>query len=802
MLRNYIKIAIRNFGKYKIYSSINVFGLSIGLTCALLIGLYIRYEWSYDRFHPEVEQVYRVNSKMYWTEDPTYGITSSDYLAEQIRAELQEEVKTAAVFRRFRSNVRPAQTASDVFFDQNLYIIEPEIFDIFAFEWLEGNQTSAFAGPDKLVLSRSAAERYFPNGKALGKELVLIPVFGNEGAEVTFQVNGIVEDYPANSHLSFEFLVSYESFNLLHGEDKGYRGWRNLSAYNYVRLNDIADEEKVNKHINQVVEKHISEKDRWYEHYLQPMADIHLNTRNTPLNSKGSLQRIYVFALIAILVLIIACINFMNLTTARASARAREIGVRTVLGAQRKQLFFQFMSEAFVYTATASVLAWVFVDISVPLFNQVFDTNLDTYLLTDPLNWLYLVIFTIILGLIAGSYPAIYLSGMGPKLVKGNKNQTQTGSIQLRKVLVTLQFIASIVLIIGTLVITQQMRFIQQKELGFNEEMVMHIPLYGTEQREAYQNWKAELSRIPGVLAISSTNTELGQDLNGNGISIDTTKDHYMLNVLSVDADYREVMELELIEGRWFDGQKPTDLLSGFVVNEAAVEFFGWTPSSAIGKFLSRNSQEGVIIGVAKDFHFESLHESMKPLIMYAGKDGWEHSKLVLKLSGHNIDQTLTQLESIWNELESKRAFTYTFMDESLAELYKADRQFGQIFGAFSLLAILIACLGLLGLVAFAAAMRSKEIGIRKVLGATIRDILLLLGKDFTKLLAIAFVIAIPIAWYTMAEWLKSFAYRTPIGPEIFVLAAMITLTIALLTMGWHAYRAASLNPAEILKDE
>ena len=787
MYTHYLKLIFRYFFKHPGYSLINLLGLSLGIATAWIIFLYIQFERSYDNFHPQVKRTYRVNAdlKMGGREFPS-GNTSA-YMGEFIEEQMPE-VEAAVTLKSIEAKLQGGSPQAAVMYESEFFFASGRFFDMFDFPLIQGDGATSLLEPSHIILTESLAQKCFPNQDAMN-QIVYVSVLDTIAP---FTVKGIMADFPSNTHLEIEALANLERYYQLFPES--YYGWGNLSAVTYATLTDPAKKAGWDERIRTLLIEHIGEDRLWFSPYLQPLGDIHLNLEGASMGGNGDVQNLYLFAAIAILIILLACINYMNLSTARSVIRMKEIGVRKVLGVQRKQLRFQFLYEALVYSFVASLLALVVVDVSLPFVSKLFGVDMDINIWSNWQTWTFIVLAGLGTGFLAGSYPAFYLAARG-KISQHFKQQREKGNF--RKGLVIVQFATASLLIMGTLAITSQMRYIKSKDLGFNQDMLMYIPLR-SESLEAKQiTLKTEFAKISQVQKATYAGVMLGTPGGAMGFKIPGEDDERLHNVKFVDAMSREAFEFEMIAGRWFDPALPTDSM-GYIVNEAFVKHYGW--EDPIGKSLQKDDPKRVVIGVIKDFHFRSLHLPVEPIVMMMDAN-WDPN-IVLKLAPENLANTLASVQEVWTEVAGSEPFEYQFQDEYQAELYLDEQRFARLFGGFSGLAIFIACLGLLALVAFTAESRTKEIGIRKVLGASVSDILLLLNKSYFRLILFGFALAVPLAWWLIQKWLENFAYKMSLSPGLFLIAGLLVMTLTIITVSYLSWKTSRLDPIKSLRYE
>ena len=793
MFKNHITVAIRTLLRHKVYSFVNISGLAVGIACCMLIMLFVQDELSYDQFHKNADQIYRV----LW--NARYGDNewTIPYVEVPISETLKERFPEVAHSTRLRRESQTIRRESNYVIEKNFYYAESSFFDVFTVPFIAGDPTTALNAPNAVILTEQSAQRYFPNRDPMGQTLEL-----NDGTSL--QVTGVVKAFPPQSHFHFDFLAPLKTLPII---ERRKSAWGSATVYTYLMLKDGASASELQTKFTAYVREHILSKmppmPGYHTNYLiQPLTDIHLHSNlRYEITANSNIMHVYIFSLIAIFVLLLACINFVNLSTARSSTRAREVGVRKVLGSHRSQLICQFFSESTICVAFSSILAIGICELGLPLLNSLANKHLTMGSLIAPHVLIGLFAFIIVVGLLSGMYPALYLSSFWP--VTALKGHIISGKTHLRNGLVVLQFCISISLLVGTLVVRNQLHFAQNKHLGFDKEHVLilrGIPRTLTSTKQA-MTFRDQFETLPQV-ATASLNTDVpGRDFDSM-LFIPEQPANYEKTALTytlVDEKYVEALNLKIVEGRNFAPAEHATDVSAFLVNQSAVKALGW--QTALGKKLRRgNGIEGPIIGVVSDFHIGSLKQEIKPLVLpYLYR---LPMCLAIRLHPGNVTEAIAAVEGIWKKSAPNQPFSYTFLDQDYARLYHREQQMSHIFQIFSGLAILIACLGLFGLVAFTTQQRTKEIGIRKILGASVSNILYLLSKDFLKLVIIANLIAWPIAYYAMNQWLQSFAYRINLGISTFILSGLIALLIALLTVSYQAVKAARANPVEALRYE
>ncbi len=785
MFKNYLKIALRHLRKYKTYTSINLIGLSVGLAACIIITLWVKYEISYDKYHEHANDIYRIlNGPSAATQPP---------LALSLKADYPDLVKDAVRFW-------PIQSPSDlvykdqVFVERAITFTDSSIFNVFTHPLIDGNPETALTSPTSIVISESLARKFFKNENPMGKSLNM---WGTD-----LEITGVFEDVPQNSHHRFEALVPMTLLRTYMGSMLDNWSWNGF--YTYVLLNHSTKPSDINNILPSIYSKYMGED--YNGAHLQPLKDIYFNPQDKDIGvAFGNLSYVYILATIAIFVLLIACVNFMNLATAHASLRTKEVGMRKTLGANKFQLSTQFLSEAIILSFTSLVLALIWVELTLPFFSSFTGKPLELllhYNLTSILNFIGLIL---IVGIIAGSYPAFFLSRFKPiDAFKGESGHRLGNSVLLRKGLVSLQFAISTFMIIAALTVFLQLQFMQDKDLGFDDDYVLVI------EAKNYPLLYDQVNKLPGVESMSAAYNVPGERFPFYPFRTDEMAPDSLptMRTLRVNPGLIETLGINMKSGRAFDEQRSTDLTSSFIINASAAKYLGW--ENPIGKKLYwydfneegtsfEVAKEGFVIGVVDDFNYASLHNPIEPLIIHVSQ---EVNSAVVRLQPGQIETTLAGIRKIWSETSDGSPFWYYFLDQELNNKYQSELKLGQVFGGLTSLALLIACLGLLGLTVFTTNQRAKEIGIRKVLGASVANIIVLLSKDFLKLVLVGFVFAIPIGWYAMNKWLADFAYRIDLGYGIFLFAGFCAVFIALITVSYQSAKAAYANPVNSLKNE
>jgi len=821
MLKNYLKIAVRNFVKHKLYSFINICSLAIGLACTLFILLWVRDELSFDRFHKNANAIYRMNWDFKWNNNEGIGPGTPPPLAATLTNEIPEVLAATRVFPVSKMIVR---YENRFFNEPQIRGVEANFFEFFDFELLSGNSQTALTEPNSVILIDETAAKYFGDAPALGKILTIGEeklIFGKKMYRNAFKVTGIVKSPPHNSHLQFDLLTSISS----HPEVAYFDwSWFWMQVTTYAKLEPDVTTGAVEAKIPALVKKYapaafqrvgfsydemIATGGRW-NFVLQPMTDIYLRSGQTGnrLGPTGNEAYVYIFSTIAVFILLIACINFMNLATARSANRAKEVGVRKALGSKKSMLVGQFLVESIAFSMIAMPLALFLVELFIAPFNQLSGKNLQLNLFDPPWLPAVLILLALLVGVVAGSYPGFYLSSFRPVQIFKGAVRAGGKSQKLRNGLVVFQFAITIGLIVCTLLVQKQMDFFRQADMGFNKEGVVIISNDNHRlgnQAEAFKEKLKSNSRFLSASLATAVPPYYGFEDSYNAEGKGGEQIDIQLNSYMADEDFLATLGIEIVRGRGFSKDFSTDA-AGVLLNEAAVKYFGW--DDPLGKTLiypGGDNREYKVIGVMKDFNFMTLHSPITPFALFHhASNSYEiqNSCVVVRIPRADLANSLKSLESEWKTFAPTMPFEYKFMDEGFDEQYLAEQRLGKIFLIFSFLTIFIACIGLLGLAAFTSEQRTKEIGVRKVLGASVPNLVALLSKDFSKWVLLANLIAWPVAYFAMNKWLQNFAYRTDINWWVFALAGGAALLIALLTVSTQAIKAAVANPVEALRYE
>ncbi len=790
MLKNYFKTAWRNVVKNKAHSLINIAGLSVGLACSLLMLLWVQNELRIDAFHMNGERLYKVYAREYYNHNIDGNYDTPGPLADELKKVIPE-IEDAIMLQE--DNHQATFGVGNKILTVEGTGAGAGLFSMFSYPLLQGTPKNALSSPVNIAISKKTADQFFGSPQnAMGKTIR----FDNKR---NFTVTAVFKDLPANAARKFDYAISWQAWQQDHPSAKE---WNNSGPLTYILLRADAYPASVNKKLTHFLDAYKKNQSAVYriELGLQKFDEVYLH--NVFIDGKiagGRIEYVHLFSLVAVFILLIACINFINLTTARSVKRAREVGVRKALGALRSVLTKQFIGESLILTAFAVTIALILMTLLLPVFNEVTQKQIELPF-SDAAFWLKLVAITLVTGLISGSYPALFLSSFNPvKVLKGTV-KLNSGAVWFRKGLVVFQFVISIVLIIGTIVVSKQVNFIQTRNLGYDRENLIYVPLKG-ELTNKYAIWKDKALRMPGIRSISCiSDNPANLDQQTNNVDWEGRDANSLISFEHPVAgyDFVQTMKLKMMDGRDFSKDFATDA-NTFIINETAAKNIGY--AHPVGRSLTLNNQKGMIIGVLKDFHFRSLHEQIQPLIMQV-REGYSHGNILIRTQPGKTKEALASLETLWRQLNPQFPFSYSFSEEEYQKLYRNEQVIGKLSDAFAFLAIFISCLGLLGLVMFTAEQRTKEIGIRKVLGASISGIVQLISADFFKLVFIAILIASPIAWWAMTLWLNDYAYKISISWWIFVLAGLMAIFIALATISFQAIKAAIANPVKSLRTE
>ena len=793
MFKNYIKIAFRNLWKHKVFSILNILGLTVGMTAFFLIFLYVKFEMSYDSFHSKSNRIYRMVTDLKTPSEVVHPNGPSWAVPPNVADEFPEV--EAAV--RVQSNSILIKKGDIKFQEENTLFADSQFFSVFDFKLIKGNRTKALTEPLSVVFSETAAKKYFGDKDPIGQ---IIQVTGDK---YNATVTGVMKDIPENSQIKGDVIVSMSTLTRKFDANLDSQ-WANYGIRAYFLMKPGTDVLALQSKFPAFLERRngteMKELQMFPTLILEPMRNVYLYSKRDG-SKNGNIGNVYVFSIIAVFILLIACINFVNLTTARSAERAMEVGIRKVVGAGRLQLARQFIGESVLLCIISFVLSVGLSVLLLPLFNQLSGKVISEGIFHTPVYVLLLFGISLLIGVLAGFYPALVLSSFQPIKVLKGRFVTGSRGVLLRKGLVVSQFAISIALIIGTIVVYSQMKYMRSQDLGFSKSQKLIIDTNGDPGKAAF---KQAISSLPNVLSTSTASSVPGGSNPGAYSQIENAKGEMQianLDLYFVDFDYIPQYKMKVVAGRAFSREFGTDTTQAMVLNETATKLFGYrTPQEAIGHKFDQWGRQGKIIGVVKDFHFQSLQQSMKPLSMRIEPDRMD--KITTEIAATNIPATISAIENQWKTYIPDRPFSYYFLDDSFDKQYRSQDRFGKLFFNFSILAIFISCLGLLGLASYSTLQRTKEIGIRKVMGASVTGIVNLLSKEFLKLVLISFVIAAPVAWYFMHDWLKDFAYRISISWWIFILSGILALLIAVVTISFQAIRAAMANPVRSLRTE
>ena len=799
MIKNYFKTAWRILWRNKVFSAINILGLSTGLACCILMFLFIQHELSYDKFNVNAENIYRVTSIPVEGKERKELAVAPPPWAPAMKKEFPEVKEYVRLLKD--PNAVAGSPGEQHFYEKGIVYADSTLFNVFSIALERGDKTKPLDRPNTAVLTREAAQKYFGNTDPIGKTLEV----NSFGRNLNVEVTAIAEPMPATSHFKFQVLISLQSFGDLSGM------WAFHMCQSYLLLDDKTSAKKVEQKLVGFVDKYIAnntQADGKHDIFLQPLTGIHLHSNMVgELDVNGDITYVYVFAGVALFILLIACFNFINLSTIRSVVRAKEIGLRKVVGASKSQLLKQFLGEAVFFAIISLMAAVIIAFVVLPVFNQLSGRDISLNFKNNPSLIAVLALLVLFIGLIAGLYPAIVLASFRPvQVLKGKILSNRKGIF--RKALVTLQFVVSIALIASTIVVNRQLNFLQNKKIGFDKENVVVLTLPRNTDSATMETFRNSLNSDPAIRSVGASSSIPGTYIPVNQIndgSADLTK-ALSMQMLFTDHDFIRTMNMKVVAGRDFSRNFPTDQYAGFVLNEEAVKQLGWTsPAAAIGKTVQwvipgTVIKSGRVVGVVRDFNITPLKTAIQPLVMHILPSRYNY--LYIRFDQSKNAHALGTIESAFRQSFAKQSFEYNFLDDTLASMYQSEKKLGLIFSYFSFLAIVIACLGVLGLSLYSIQQRIREIGIRKVIGASVSSITGLLLKEFIKPVLMASVIAVPVVWYGMHSWLQEFAYRINIGWQVFLVAAVVAVMIALITVSFQAIKAAIANPVKSLRTE
>lgn len=811
MVLNYVKTAWRNLTKNKLYTVLNIAGLSIGLTCFAFIALWIQDEWSYDRFNEKADRIYRVGGRIFSDAETFEHAVSAVPLGPALKNDYPEVEQSV----RFDINDAVVKRENRTFVEDGILLTDPSFFDVFSYRLTVGDPKTALKDPYSIVLTESMAKKYFGNANPIGQSLVIM-LHDSSGKGAPYTITGLMPDAPRNAHFTFNFLVSFETL-IAHNraELTSDDAWGDNSYYTYILLKKGVDHKAFEAKLPQFYDRHVMPISRRYgatkrtaEYLLMPLTDIHLKSHvRYEISPTGNLTNLYIFGTVGLFILLLAGINYMNLATARSVKRAKEVGVKKVMGVSKGQLVSQYLLESVLLAVISFGVALAFCYSFQAVFHRLTDKPISVF--NAPALLGFMLSISLVVGLLSGAYPAFFISSYQPVAVLKGSFATSGKGVWLRKSLVILQFSITIVLLVGILVIHSQLSFIQNKNLGYNKDALLNVKINGDiDVQRKIEPFKNDLLKSPYIKNMTTSNSILVGGMGNNGMeTVDSRGKKIQTSIfrLMIDHDYVTTMGMKIVAGRNFSKEFPadnrTDSTQNFIVNVAAVKAFGWkNPENAIGKPFMMSGRRGKVVGVVNDFNFNSLQHRVEPLAMVLR--GFGFSRIILNIDSQSPHEAVASLESQWKKHFPTSYLEYDFVDKKLGEQYQAEARFSKIFLYFSLLSILIACLGLYGLTTFATEQRTKEIGIRKVLGASVVSVTTLITKDFVKLVLIACLIAFPVAYFAMDRWLQDFAYKINIEWWVFILAGLLAVFVALLTVSFQSIKAALVNPVKSLRSE
>ena len=791
MLKNLLKISIRNILKEKTYSLVNILGLTIGITCSIFILLYVGDEISYDKFHVNGDNTYRIVSNIKEPDNAFTWAVAQIPVAPELKNNYPEVENFARVSGTGRFKMKYEEKE---FYEEDIYMADSTFFDVFTYEFVEGDPETALDGPFKIVMSQSMAKKYFGNESAIGKSLI-------DDEDDTYLVTGVIKDPPRNSHLVFDAIVGWEITGARSTD------WGSFGVFSYIQLPEDYLIENMQPNFDSVLAQHVNPIFEQYgitiNYEMQRITDIHLYSKiQDEAESNGDITYVYIFSAVAFFMLIIAAINYMNLATARSAKRSREVGMRKVLGSTRGQLIGQFLTESILLSVIALIFSLILIYLLLPAFNDLSGKHISFSILFQPKNFLSLLGIIMLIGFLAGSYPAFYLSGFKPADVLKGKVAGSSGHSGLRKSLVVFQFGISLFMLISTLIVYSQLQYLRNKDLGFNKDQVAHATFTNREQGEQFNALKNSLEQLPEIDLVATSSAAPGDGIGKVIMNVelnDGTMNERGVDFYVADYDFIPTLGMNIKEGRNFSREIISDTIGATLANEAMVARMGW--EEPLGKKMKLGDNNLTIVGVLEDYHQNSLYDEIEPLVIILDEN---RRNVFIKINSDDIRGTMEKAEQAWAAIYPDFPFEYSFLDQDFNSQYEADEKRGQIFTIFSSLTLIIACLGLLGLISFTTEQRTKEVGIRKVNGASVGAIVRLISKEFIILIAIASVIAIPLSYYFMNNWLQSFAYKIVLSEQVhlFVTSILAAFIITMITVGYHTIKAATANPVNALREE
>lgn len=798
MFRNYFKTALRNIKKNKLYAAINIFGLAVGLTACLLIGIYIQHELSYDTFNVNADRI--VRATMEYGQAGTVNTTATT--GTKVGPQFKRTFPAVEEYVRTYLGQSVIKNNDKLFDEQRLLYADPAFFKMFSFKIIEGDAGSALSASDKIVLTKSMAIKYFGNENVVGKRLSAL------GKELT--VSAVCEDAPQNSQLKFDFVTQFLNLRNVSEEN-----WWTANWITYFLVKNAAAIPQLQKQVEaymktpQVRTEARLEGESYLTYHLEPLKSVHLHSALPGFEPNGNIRYIYMFMVVALLILVIACANYTNLATAQSAARTGEIGMRKVMGASKMQVFMQFIGESSVITIIAAALSIMLCIVLIPYFNELAGKAFTAALLLQPSTIIALVVFAVMVSFFAGLYPAIILSGTHIMSVLKKGFNFTGGNGFLRKALIVVQFGVSVFLIIYTIIIMQQMHYMQNTNLGYNKDHVVVLPVSAGIAKE-FESFKTALQQVSGVESVTASYETPEYVGWGDGITATDEKGNHdvSVNAMPVDLDFINTMKMQLVAGRDFQlsdfammdtANNNVNFRQPFLINETLAKKIGWNANDAINKTINKGDP-GPVLGVVKDFNFSSLHDAIGPMVIFLSRDLTRD--FMIRINGNDMQATVQRLETLWKQRVPDRPFTYHFLDDDYNKLYLSEQRTASLFTVAAAIAIVLASLGLFALAAFTTVQRTKEIGIRRILGADTKGITILIAKSFIQLVMLAIIIAVPLAWWAGNTWLQDFAFRIPVKPYVFLLTGAATVLIAFCTVGYHAVKVSLSNPVKSLRTE
>jgi putative ABC transport system permease protein len=795
MLRNLIKISIRNIKREKGYSLINILGLIMGISSCLFLVFYIIDELSYDNFHERGEHVYRVVTNITEVDNEFTWAVAQIPFAPTVNRDYPE---VEAYARLSGTGRMMFEKGSERLYEEEFVYADSSTFELFTFKFIQGDPETCLYEPNSIVITRDIAIKYFDNTDVVGQTLV--------GEDISYKVTGVIENIPKNTHInSIQAFISWSTLQDFRREGN----WGNFGVLTYIYTPNLKDPATFEEKLHAVYDTYCAEIFEQFgidfKYKLQNIKDIHLHSKiGSEAETGGDIAYVYIFSAVAFFILLIASINYMNLATARSMKRAREVGIRKVMGAYKGQIIIQFLTESIIFTLIALVISLIIVIALLPFYNELLEKSISIDFLLNPVIILSMLGIMIFVAFLSGSYPSLFLSSFKPVDVLKINSNSRGGNSLIRQVLVVLQFGISVTMIISTWIVYDQLNYLREKDLGFDKERIIRIGLFTQDMRDRYEVLRNELKKSNAVIEIGSATTSPGYGIGKNLINVENDVGEMVergIDLYGIDYDYIPALGFEIVEGRNFSREVTSDTSQAVIVTQSMASRMNW--DNAVGKKFQFGTNEEdpfvEVVGVVKDYHHRSLYDVIEPILFYLRID---NQIVHIKLQGDNLNETLKEVGSAWKNVFPDRPLDYNFLDEEFAEQYRNDQRRGEVFSIFSILTIMIACLGLLGLASFTTEQRTKEIGIRKVVGAKISTIVFMISKDFLVLICISILLAVPVAYYFMDKWLHNFAYQAEIKYTTFILAGLVAIVITLATISFHTIKAAVSNPVNALREE